>query len=98
MTSPEDQLKEYRDSIDNLDAVLIHTLAERFKITKTVGLLKANSGLPTSDKNREAKQIVRLRKLAKESGLDPVFAEKLIGFIVAEVIRHHLLVKKDGDS
>ncbi len=98
MTSPDEQLEGYRASIDNLDAVLIHTLAERFKITKAVGILKATSGLPTSDKDREAKQIVRLRQLAKESGLDPVFAEKLISFIVAEVIRHHLLVKTDGVS
>lgn len=98
MTSPEELLEGYRASIDNLDAVLIHTLAERFKITKAVGLLKASSGLPTSDKNREAEQVVRLRHLAKDSGLDPVFAEKLISFIVAEVIRHHLLVKTDRVS
>lgn len=96
MTTPEEQLEAYRASIDNLDAVLIHTLAERFKITKTVGKLKAKTGLPTSDKDREARQIVRFRKLAKETGLDPVFAEKLINFIVAEVIRHHLIVK-DSD-
>jgi chorismate mutase len=38
---------------------------------------------------REAQQIARLRALALESGLDPVFAEKFVSFIVAEVIRHH---------
>ena len=30
--------------------------------------------------------MARLRQLAQEAGLDPVFAEKVLGFIIAEVI------------
>jgi chorismate mutase len=78
-----------RASIDNIDAALVHLLAERFKFTQTVGHLKAEAGLPPADLAREAQQIARLRALAVESGLDPVFAEKFVNFIVAEVIRHH---------
>lgn len=89
MTSPIDQLSEYRASIDNLDAILLHTLAERFKVTQAVGRLKAEHDMPPADKAREARQIERLRTLAEESNLDPVFAEKFLNFIVAEVIRHH---------
>ena len=89
MTSPIDQLAEYRASIDNLDAILLHTLAERFKVTQAVGRLKAAHDMPPADKDREARQIERLRKLAEKSNLDPVFAEKFLNFIVAEVIRHH---------
>lgn len=83
------QLSQFRASIDNLDAILIHTLAERFKLTKDVGKLKALHKLPPADKDREAQQIERLRALAQQSGLDPAFAEKFLNFIVAEVIRHH---------
>jgi chorismate mutase len=54
-----------------------------------VGELKALHGLPAADKAREAEQIDRLRRLARESGLDPDFAEKFLAFIVTEVIRHH---------
>ena len=79
----------YRDSIDNLDAILIHTLAERFKLTQAVGRLKATHSLPPSDPAREEQQIERLRALAAESGLDPAFAEKFLTFVLAEVIRHH---------
>ena len=43
MTSPMDELLRLRASIDNLDAVLLHTLAERFKLTKQVGVLKAET-------------------------------------------------------
>ena len=83
------QLNQFRDSIDNLDAILVHTLAERFKLTQQVGKLKAQHNLPPADKTREAEQIERLRHLAQESGLDLAFAEKFLNFIVAEVIRHH---------
>lgn len=83
------QLAKLRSSIDNIDAALIHLLAERFRCTQEVGHLKAVEGLPPSDPNREATQIARLRGLAESSGLDPVFAEKFLNFIVAEVIRHH---------
>ncbi len=89
MTSPIDQLAQFRASIDNLDAILLHTLAERFKVTQAVGKLKAENDMPPADKAREARQIERLRRLAEESNLDPVFAEKFLNFIVAEVIRHH---------
>ena len=83
------ELASLRKSIDNIDAALVHLLAERFKCTQRVGHLKAAEGLPPSDPAREAEQIDRLRRLAQEAGLDLVFAEKFLGFIVEEVIRHH---------
>jgi chorismate mutase len=87
------ELKRLRDSIDNIDAALIHILAERFKCTKAVGELKAARGFPPADPVREAEQIARLRTLAHNARLDPDFAEKFLDFIVAEVIRHHEAIK-----
>ncbi|MEM1019334.1 MAG: chorismate mutase [Sphingomonadales bacterium] len=84
-----DDLALYRQSIDNFDAALIHILAERFKITQKVGALKARSGMPAADKDRERAQIQRLRTLAASADLDPDFSEKFLQFIVTEVIRHH---------
>jgi chorismate mutase len=83
------ELLEIRHSIDNIDAALIHLLAERFKQTRKVGELKARTGLPPADPAREAQQIARLRKLAVDADLDPEFAEKVHSFLVTEVIRHH---------
>lgn len=83
------ELTGIRQSIDNIDAALIHMLAERFKFTQQVGRLKAASGMPASDRERETVQIAHLRTLAEESRLDPAFAEKFLNFIVAEVIHHH---------
>lgn len=86
---PDAILAGYRASIDNIDAALIHMLAERFRITKAVGAYKASHALPPSDPSREEKQIARLRKLAEEAQLDPDFGEKFLRFIIQEVIRHH---------
>ena len=83
------RLAELRSSIDNIDAALIHMLAERFRITQAVGAYKAEAGLPASDTAREARQIERLRALAVEADLDPEFSEKFIRFVIDEVIRHH---------
>ena len=83
------ELESYRRTIDNLDAALVHILAERFRCTQQVGFLKAAYDLPASDPLREERQIERLRELALEAGLDPIFAEKFLKFIVAEVIQHH---------
>ncbi|MEO9971459.1 MAG: chorismate mutase [Hyphomonadaceae bacterium] len=93
--SPQTQLETFRKSIDNLDAILLHTLAERFKVTQAVGRLKAEHDMPPADKAREAKQIERLQRLAEDSALDPEFAEKFLNFIVAEVIRHHEKIRDD---
>lgn len=89
ITRAQEVLGEHRDSIDRLDAILVYTLAERFRHTQGVGVLKAEHDLPPSDPNREAKQIARLEALAADAGLDPEFAKKFLNFIIAEVIRHH---------
>lgn len=91
--APAPELLELRDSIDNIDAALIHMLAERFKCTKRVGELKAARGMPAADPGREQRQIARLRSLAEAAKLDPEFAEKFLNFIIREVIRHHEEIK-----
>ena len=82
-------LAAFRKSIDNIDAALIHILAERFRITQAVGEYKAKATLPPADPDREARQIARLRMLSEEADLDPEFSEKFLRFIIDEVIRHH---------
>jgi chorismate mutase len=82
-------LKDHRESIDRLDAILVFTLAERFKHTQAVGRLKVEHGLPPSDPVREEAQIARLTDLARQADLDPEFAKKFLAFIIQEVIKHH---------
>ncbi|WP_148572581.1 chorismate mutase [Nocardioides caldifontis] len=89
-----ERLHRLRASIDNLDAALVHLLAERFRCTQEVGELKASAGMPPADPDREAYQIKRLRALAHESGLDPHFAEKFLALVIDEVIRNHEAIKR----
>lgn len=97
MTDPVTQaatlLKGHRESIDRLDAILVFTLAERFKHTQAVGRLKADHALPPSDPAREEVQIARLQALARDADLDPEFAREFLKFIIEEVIRHHNKIK-----
>lgn len=94
----EELLSSERRSIDNIDAALVHLLAERFSHTQRVGVLKAEHGLPPADPSREQEQIAHLRELAHESGLDPTFAEAFLRFIVTEVIRHHERIRGEGSD
>ena len=89
VTRAAEVLREHRESIDRLDAILVYTLGERFKHTQAVGKLKAEHDLPSSDPAREETQIARLEDLAKRADLDPEFAKEFLNFIIQEVIRHH---------
>jgi chorismate mutase len=88
-TRAADLLKTHREAIDRLDAILVYTLAERFKQTQAVGRLKAEHSLPPSDPSRETEQMARLEELSKAADLDPDLAKKFLTFIISEVIRHH---------
>ncbi|WP_420862371.1 chorismate mutase [Algirhabdus cladophorae] len=89
VTRAQEVLKDHRESIDRLDAILVYTLGERFKHTQAVGKLKAQHDLPASDPAREEKQIARLEDLANRADLDPAFAKDFLNFIIQEVIQHH---------
>ncbi|MCU1402525.1 MAG: chorismate mutase [Microbacteriaceae bacterium] len=90
------ELSSLRNSIDNIDAALVHLLAERFKCTQQVGRLKASNGMPAADPIRERQQIEKLKALAVESRLDPAFGEKFLNFIIAEVIHQHEQIASTG--
>jgi len=92
--SYKEKLEEYRESIDRLDSILTYTLGERFKKTNEIGKIKAKNNLPSTDKNRELKQLKRILKISKEINLDTVFAKKFFSLIVNEVKNNHNKMKK----
>ena len=94
----DETLAGYRSSIDNIDAALMLLLAERFRITKQVGVHKASVGLPAADPEREQEQISRLGELAASASLEPSFSEKFLRLVFAEVRREHELARSDDDA
>jgi chorismate mutase len=83
------QLASFRQTIDNIDAALVYILAERFRCTNEIGLLKAEHDLPPADKSRQDRQLARLRDLAENARLEPEFVDKLMHLIFSEVVRQH---------
>lgn len=84
------EVEELRDSIDDIDAAVVHILAERFRVTGRIGRLKARAGFGAADSRRETQQVARLRGLAKESGLDPDLAEAYLHLVADAAKRLHL--------
>jgi chorismate mutase len=82
-----------RNSIDNIDAAMVHILTERFRRTQEIGLLKAKYSLPAQDPAREAEQFTRLRLLAIDAGLNPDFAQQFLSLIIREVVRRHTAMR-----
>ncbi|MEL6977931.1 MAG: chorismate mutase [Pseudomonadota bacterium] len=87
-------LSRHRASIDNIDNALIHLLAERFKHTGAVGVMKAEHDLAVSDQGREDAQALRVRALAERVGLDTEVAERFIRFLIDEVLTKHRALRK----
>ena len=75
--NPAAKLRDLRDSIDNIDAAIVHMLAERFRCTRLVGKLKAQQGLPSRDPGREAEQVSEAR-FAEDSPLEGARFEPVV--------------------
>lgn len=88
-------LDDLRKSLDNIDNALIYLLAERFRVTEKVGLLKRDLGLSSVDRSREEKIMQRVTALAKSVGLDAWFAKKVMRLIIDEVVKSHKKIKED---
>lgn len=89
MSSTDDDLAEFRQEIDKIDAALIGLLAQRFAVTAKVGEYKAAHHLPPVDPSRETIQSARVEELAKQAGLSHDFAHKMLRLIIDEVVANH---------
>ncbi len=87
--SPPELLAQHRSEIDRLDSILVNTLAERFRYTRMIGRLKAEHDLPSSDPEREAKQLKRLQAQSRGKDLNPEFVKSVFTLTFEEVIRNH---------
>lgn len=90
------KIEALRATIDNIDAAVVHLLAERFKATSQVGVLKAQAGFAPADLQREEQQLERLRRIAQDAGLDTQIAEMYKQFVVEEAKKRHRRIAEAG--
>lgn len=82
-------LHDLRERLDTIDQAFVCLLAERFRITQKIGKYKSEQGLPAVDEAREKVQFARIEKLARDCGLNPEFAAKMLRLIIDEVVENH---------
>lgn len=84
-----DRLEALRVQIDELDERLLVVLAERFKVTRQVGALKAERGLPPQDATREAQIDAKVRRLAADHDLDESMVSDVLRAVIDRVVAEH---------
>ena len=65
MNTKRSFIKDYRNSIDEIDAALVKLLDKRMSITEKIGNYKALENRPISDPVRETALLNRIQDLAK---------------------------------
>lgn len=85
----EDELELLRQEIDAVDERFVELLAERFRITRRVGRIKAERGLPAQDAIREAQIDAKVRRLAAEYELDESLVSDVLRAVIDRVIAEH---------
>ena len=87
------ELLAVRDKIDETDERLLDLLAERFELTRRVGLLKADQNLTSFDGTREAEKLALLAELSEQRNLNPELVTALFRLIMQQVVRNHESLK-----
>lgn len=76
-----DLMSVWRAQIDVLDQMLIDILKQRLQIVDEMGQIKRQSNQPFFDAERWQEILLSRKKIAKESGLDEKFIEKIFDVI-----------------
>lgn len=85
----EDELEVLRRQIDAVDERFVELLAERFRITRRVGRIKSDRGLPAQDSIREAQIDEKVRRLAAEHALDEGLVSDVLRAVIDRVVAEH---------
>lgn len=84
-----DELATLRQQIDAVDERFVALLADRFRITRRVGRIKAERGLPPQDALREAQIDAKVRRLANEYELDEGLVADVLRAVIDRVVAEH---------
>jgi len=75
-------IEKLRKEIDSIDDSIIQLLSKRKGIVKKISEIKKQKNKPIIDEGREQEIIGRIKKIAKENGLDEKFIESVYEMII----------------
>ncbi|WP_026374470.1 bifunctional chorismate mutase/prephenate dehydrogenase [Aestuariibacter salexigens] len=84
MTSPEQSLEHLRAQIDDIDEQFVKLLAKRSELTRRVGEIKSQTGMPIYVPEREAQLLADRMQEAEQAGVSPALIEDLLRRIMRE--------------
>jgi chorismate mutase len=76
------KIEEIRKHVDDIDENIIALLNQRKQLVMEIGTEKKSGNKPIVDLRREKQVISKLRRQAKENGLDEDFIESLFKIII----------------
>ena len=94
MTEQAESLADLRAQIDDVDAELVALIGRRFGLTRQVGVVKAEQGLPSRDEARESHQRLRLALLAEEQGIDAATVLRVYDAVANRVVEEHEAMRR----
>jgi len=78
-----EEIRELRDSIDEVDLQMVELLAQRLRLVMRVGEIKRTRGLQVYDAGRERELLSRVAGAAP-APLEPAMAERIFQCIIQE--------------
>jgi chorismate mutase len=81
------QLEQFRQEIDTLDAQIIEALGKRFEVCRQVAHFKKAEGIPMMQPGRVEEVKKRRQDLGTEQGITPDFMLDLYSLIIQESCR-----------
>jgi len=75
-------IEKLRKEIDSIDDSIIQLLSKRKGIVKKISEIKKKKNKPIIDEGREQEIIGRIKKIAKENGVDENFIESVYEMII----------------
>lgn len=91
------QLEEYRSEIDKLDAVLIETLAQRFKMVDEIGKFKLNNNITIFQLKRWSNILQDRLENGESHGIDREFLLKILQLMHKESITRQTNIYHSDD-
>lgn len=76
------EIQKLRKRIDEIDEQILRLLGERAEISRSIGLLKKEKGIPVTDTYRENQVYRNIREKASDFGLDADQVEAIYRQIV----------------